>query len=96
MSGPRDAGLQPERTRLAWRRTALAATVVALLAVRLAALRGAPVAIAGTVLLWLAVLILSHRRITVLGPRAAGGREPLWLGAAVIGYAVLGLLLIFG
>ncbi|WP_314249367.1 DUF202 domain-containing protein [Streptomyces sp. DSM 40907] len=72
----RDAGLQPERTRLAWRRTTLASSVVAVLAVR-QALRGAgaPVELAGAAaiaLIWLAFLWVAHRRIRAL----AAGRPP--------------------
>ncbi|MBT2480349.1 DUF202 domain-containing protein [Streptomyces sp. ISL-94] len=73
---PRDAGLQPERTRLAWRRTTLASSVVAVLALR-QALRGSggPVEVVGAAiiaLVWLAFLGVAHRRIREL----AAGRPP--------------------
>ncbi|MDT0437530.1 DUF202 domain-containing protein [Streptomyces sp. NPDC005840] len=74
---PRDPGLQPERTRLAWRRTTLSSTVAAVLAVR-TVLHDAPTAtgtVAGVLCgaLWLAFLTLAHRRIRAL---AAGGTPP--------------------
>ncbi|MEU5698311.1 DUF202 domain-containing protein [Streptomyces aurantiacus] len=67
---PRDPGLQPERTRLAWRRTTLAATVVAVLAGK-SALRGGPgvttfVVCALCCGLWLGFLGVAHRRIRTL------------------------------
>ncbi|MGX1268975.1 uncharacterized membrane protein YidH (DUF202 family) [Streptomyces phaeoluteigriseus] len=75
MSGDRDPGLQPERTRLAWRRTTLSGTVAAVLGMK-AALHGsasAP-AIAACVAcggLWLGLVALAHRRIRVLASATA-------------------------
>ncbi|MGI5448926.1 DUF202 domain-containing protein [Streptomyces sp. CA-243310] len=108
MSGPgpsaaegRDAGLQPERTRLAWRRTTLACSVTAVLALR-QALRGSgsPVEVAGAaviVLLWLAFLGVAHRRIRALAahrpprlaPRAAAGATLCTLALAAFAVAVI-------
>ncbi|WP_037859519.1 DUF202 domain-containing protein [Streptomyces sp. NRRL S-340] len=75
-AGPvRDPGLQPERTRLAWRRTTLSGTVAAVLAVK-TALHGG-VSPAGVLvcalccLLWLAFLLLAQFRIRRLARTAA-------------------------
>ncbi|UCM87024.1 DUF202 domain-containing protein [Streptomyces marincola] len=91
----RDPGAQPERTRLAWRRTTLAFALVVALAARGAATadegRAAAAAlVAGTALLWVAFLVLAHRRIHALAarrPRPAGGTVPL--AAAVVAAAAL-------
>ncbi|MER7177861.1 DUF202 domain-containing protein [Streptomyces mesophilus] len=72
----RDPGLQPERTRLAWRRTTLSCTVAAVLAGK-QALQGGPtplglLAVAASLALWLAFVALAHRRIRSLSvPRPA-------------------------
>lgn len=97
----RDAGLQPERTRLAWRRTTLASSVVAVLALR-QAVRGSgrPLEVVGaavTALVWLAFLWLAHRRIRALAsgrppglaPRAALGVVACTLALAVFAVAVV-------
>ncbi|MFI1865012.1 MULTISPECIES: DUF202 domain-containing protein [Streptomyces] len=67
----RDPGLQPERTRLAWRRTTLAFTVAAVLAGRqtMGDDTGAAgvVAAALTALVWLGFLLVAHHRIRALG-----------------------------
>ncbi|MEU1303235.1 DUF202 domain-containing protein [Streptomyces shenzhenensis] len=70
----RDPGLQPERTRLAWRRTTLAYTVATVLALRTALHGGAsPVGILVCALcfgLWLGFLRIAHHRVRALSTSA--------------------------
>ncbi|MER6505021.1 DUF202 domain-containing protein [Streptomyces sp. NPDC001455] len=100
--GARDPGLQPERTRLAWRRTTLSCTVVALLAVRQALHAGAGpaalVAVALSALAWLAFLLLAHRRMVRMAtgrPRPLPTRGALAAAACVIALAVFAAGLVF-
>ncbi|WP_411114765.1 DUF202 domain-containing protein [Streptomyces sp. 029-5] len=92
----RDPGLQPERTRLAWRRTTLSCTVVAVLAARQAIHCGATAAgLAGaalSALVWLAFLVVAHRRTLALAAAVPG---PLPSRAAIAAAGCTILLALF-
>ncbi|GAB2887201.1 DUF202 domain-containing protein [Streptomyces mayteni] len=93
----RDPGAQPERTRLAWRRTTLAFALVVVLAGRTLITEGdggpaAVVGVAGAAVAWVGFLALAHRRMRALTgrrPAAAGGTV---LAAAGVVLAVAALL----
>ncbi|GAA2262053.1 hypothetical protein GCM10010145_29340 [Streptomyces ruber] len=95
MREERDPGLQPERTRLAWRRTTLSCTVAAVLAGR-TALTGGPSA-AGVLVcalcaaLWLAFLVLAHLRMRDLAVARPAAPAPRTVGAAALCTVALAL-----
>ncbi|MFF9089278.1 DUF202 domain-containing protein [Streptomyces sp. NPDC014991] len=105
-AGPaaRDPGLQPERTRLAWRRTTLSAAVAAVLAVKSALHGGAP---AGAVVvcavccgLWLGFLLVAHHRIRALSagtpPPALARRHAATAALCAVATAVCAAVLVLG
>lgn len=85
----------PERTRLSWRRTALAGTAVTLLTARLAIRDGfAPLrlTVGGLALIgWVGVLLIARYRIRAIGE---SGAPPGWVPAVTASclawFAVLG------
>ncbi|CAM5655809.1 DUF202 domain-containing protein [Streptomyces canus] len=99
----RDPGLQPERTRLAWRRTTLSGTVCAVLAVKTALHGGpSPAALVGCALccaLWLGLLSLAHHRIRTLTssdtPGALTSRHATAAVLCTVATAVCGAALVF-
>nr|WP_030758624.1 DUF202 domain-containing protein [Streptomyces griseus] len=98
----RDPGLQPERTRLAWRRTTLSCTVVAVLAIKLAFI-GEPTAaglagLALSALLWVGFLAVAHRRIRSLDaprPPVLSVRGAVLATGCAVALAVCGAALIW-
>lgn len=92
-----DSGAQPERTRLAWRRTVLTATVVAVLFVRHAFVDGVTMATALTTaavgLAWVVLCVGTQLRVRTLARARPGAMRPPWPALAaglVMALAVLG------
>lgn len=96
-----DGGAQPERTRLAWRRTTLAFAVATALGIR-SVLDGsggpAAYAVAAlTALLWLVFLAVAHRRIHALYAHPyepVSGRPLLWTALCALTLTVFGTVLL--
>lgn len=85
-------GLHAERTRLAWRRTTLSGAALVLLALTRTLTSGRDgldiAATAVLALLWLATLVVAHRRLQVLAA------EPTTLRTATRAPATLALLIV--
>ncbi|MET9428241.1 MULTISPECIES: DUF202 domain-containing protein [unclassified Streptomyces] len=97
----RDPGLQPERTRLAWRRTTLSATVAAVLAAKQAVhdetTAGGLVGAALSLLVWLAFLGVAHRRMRALGavrPPSLAPRGALAAAACTVALAAFAVAVV--
>lgn len=93
--GRGDSSAAPERTRLAWRRTTLSGTVVAVLMARLAVERQnlAIAALAG--LCWVFLIALIHRRIQDLKtPGRPPRRLTMLTAAACLALGGLGVVVV--
>ncbi|MGW7492432.1 DUF202 domain-containing protein [Streptomyces sp. NPDC054786] len=100
----RDPGLQPERTRLAWRRTTLSATAMAVLAARQLLRSAAPgpvevVLAVLTGLLWIGFVALAHRRMQEMATGRPPGLPPrtaLLLVGCTLALALCGAVILVG
>lgn len=98
----RDPGLQPERTRLAWRRTTLSATAMAVLAGRQLLESAAPGPVEAVLavvmgLLWLAFVALAHHRMRAMTSGRPPGLPPriaLLLVGCTLGLALCGAVIL--
>lgn len=92
----RDRGAQPERTRLAWRRTILTATVVTILCVRQALSPGPTpraVLLAAVIgLAWVGLVVGAQLRIRTLARARPGAMRPPWPALASVGVLTLAAL----
>ncbi|WP_103500325.1 DUF202 domain-containing protein [Streptomyces sp. SM14] len=99
---PRDPAAQPERTDLAWRRTALAFAAVALFAWRAPTVSGGATAVSLTAAAlcaaaWVVFLLAARGRLRLLRarqPAAVAGGRVLVAAGAVLATAAGGLLLV--
>jgi Mn2+/Fe2+ NRAMP family transporter len=95
-----DPGASAERTRLAWRRTGMSATAVALLAARPAFTPGAGtgtlLVVAAAMAGWAALVALAYRRVRGLNarPPRPGRRTITAYAAMTVAFAVLGTVLV--
>jgi len=93
---PRDSGASPERTRLAWRRTSLVLTVVAVLIARLGMHHRNIFITALAGLCWAGLLAVIQRRVRALsGPAPLRDtRLLLVMAAGSIAFGVMGAALV--